>query len=105
DMVLNHVSEHPGGVIVTAASFDSNCFGVCDLNVIHVAAIPNRLEDAVRESEHHQVLHGLFAEVVINTVNLLFVEDPGYFDVQFFGAREVVPEGLLDDDASPTLSF
>ena len=41
-----------------------------DLDVVHVAAIPERLEDAVAEPEDEQVADRLLAQVVIDAVDL-----------------------------------
>ena len=45
--------------------------GVCDLNVIDVLPVPQRLEDAVGKTKDQQVLHRLFAEIMIDAINLL----------------------------------
>ena len=60
---------------VAAAAFHADGFGHRDLHVVDVAAVPDRLEDSVGEAERHDVLHGLFAEIVIDAVDLLFVGD------------------------------
>src|SRR5260370_16458801 len=36
---------------------------------------PDGLKDAVAEAKHHEVLYGLFAEIVINAVNLPLFQD------------------------------
>lgn len=48
-----------------------------------------------------QVLHELFAQVVVDPVNLLLREGLSYDPVQLVAALRVVPEGLLDDYADP----
>ena len=40
-----------------------------------VSAMPNRLKDEVAESEDQDVANGLFAEVVVNAVDLTLAED------------------------------
>ena len=66
----------PAVVVVAAAALDADRLGDGDLHVVDVAAVPDRLEDAVGEAEDHQVLDGLLAEVVIDAVDLLLVEAP-----------------------------
>ena len=43
--------------------------------MINVAAIPDRLEDAVGKTKGHDVLHRLFAQVVIDAVDLLLISE------------------------------
>ena len=72
-----------------------------DLHVVDVAAVPDRLEHAVAEPEHQQVLDGLLPEIVIDAVDLLFVEMLVREAIERARAVEVGAERLLDDDAAP----
>ncbi len=45
-----------------------------DLHVVDVLRVPQRLEDAVGEAQHQQVLHRLLAEVVVDAVGLALGE-------------------------------
>ena len=74
---------------------------ICD--VVDVVAVPDGLEDAVGEAEDEDVLDGLFAEVVVDAEDLVFVEDGVDLVVELDGGVEVVAEGLLDDDADAAL--
>src|SRR5204863_6257591 len=74
-----------------------------NLHVVNVSAIPNRLVNPVGEAKDQQVLDGLFAQVMINAKDLLLVENTRHLAVQLPGAREVAPEGFLNDDARPVL--
>ena len=73
-----------------------------DLHVIDVTVIPERLENRVGEAQHHDVLRGLLAEVVVDAVGVLLGE--GSFDhlIEPLRAGQVGAEWLLDDDARPT---
>src|SRR4029077_15283058 len=51
-MVLHHVTQGAGFFIVRSAVFYPDRFGGSDLHVIHIATVPDRLEDAVSKSEH-----------------------------------------------------
>src|SRR5437879_7643435 len=101
-MVLHDVAHRAGAVVVAGAFFDPDRFGSGDLNMIDVLTRPDRLEDAVREAEHEDVLDGLFAEVVIDPKDLVlaehFLDDAG----EVHRALEVVPIRLLHHDARPT---
>ncbi len=70
----NHVAQSTGSIEVAATHLDANGFGIGDGDVIDVTAVPDGLEDAVAEAEDHDVLHGLFAEVMVDAVNLFFRE-------------------------------
>ena len=70
-MVLDHVAQHAGLVVVAAALADVDFLGHGDLHVVDVVAVPHRLENRVGEPQHEQVLHRLFAEIVVDAVDLL----------------------------------
>ena len=53
-----------------------------DLDMVDVIAIPDRLEHAVGKAQHQDVLHRLLAEVMIDPVNLVLVDDLEQFVVQ-----------------------
>ncbi len=67
--------------------------------MVDVVAVPHRLEDGVGEAEDHDVLDGLFAQVVIDAIDLAFVEDLVDLRVERLRAGQIVAERLLDDDA------
>src|SRR5262249_11511639 len=73
--------------------------------MVDVAAIPDRFENRVVETEDHDVLHGFFAEVVINAVNLALVENALDLAVQGLGGIEIVSEGFFDDDTPKPTTF
>ena len=75
-MVLNHVAQSAGFLVVRAAAFHADRFGRRDLDVVDIAAIPERLENTVAEAERQDVLNGFFAEVMIDAVDVDFVEEP-----------------------------
>src|SRR5581483_3368404 len=60
---------------------------------------PDGLEDEVGEAQDHQVLDGLFAEIMIDAKGRIFVEISGQLLVDFARAREVMSDRLLDNDA------
>ena len=105
EVVLHDVAHRASPVVVGAAPLDADILRHRDLNVIDVASIPDRLEDAVRKAEDHDVLHGLLAEVVVDPVDLRLREDGVQLAIQGLGTREIVPERLLDDHAFPALGL
>ena len=102
-MVGNHVAKGAGGFVEAAAMLDANGFAGGDLHVVDVITIPKRLDDVVRKAKDHQVLDGLFAEVVVDAIDLIFSENLFQVVVQLDGGSEVMTEGLFDDDASPVM--
>ena len=94
-MVLNHVAQRPGLVVVAAAMADADRLGDGDLHVVDVAPVPDRLEQGVGEAKGEQVLHRLLAQVVVDAVDLALGEEPGQGGIELPRRREVVAEGLL----------
>ena len=61
-------------------------------------AVPDRLEESVREAQVHDVLHRLLAQEVVDPEEALLGEDRGQPLVQLTRRGEVGPERLLDDE-------
>ena len=101
DVVLHHVADGARLVVIAAAAADAEAFGDGDLDVVDIIAVPDRLEDAVAKAEDQDVLHRLFAEVVVDAVDLLLLEDALQLVVELLGAGKVLAEGLFDDEAGP----
>src|SRR5258705_13833967 len=104
-MVLDHIADGAGAVIVATATLHADLFGHQNLHVVDVAAIPERLEDAVAEPEGQNVLDGLFAQIVVDPVDLAFVEHAQYLAVERLSACQVAPKWLLDNNARPPDPF
>ena len=103
EMILDHVAQRAGFLVVGAASLDADRLRGRDLHVVHVAPVPQRLEDAVAEAEGEDVLHRFLAQVVIDAVYVHLREHRVKALIQGDRAAEVVPERLLDHDAPPAL--
>ena len=73
-MILKHVADNAGFVVVPSAGFYADRFGGGNLHMIDVAPIPDRLEHGIGEAEYHDVLHGFFAEIVIDPIDLFFIQ-------------------------------
>ena len=99
DVVLHDVAQGAGLLVEAAPMADAERFADGDLDVVDVAAVPDRLVDGVGEAQGEDVLDRLLPEVVVDAVHLLLGE-PGVHDrVEVARARPVVPVRLLDDDA------
>ena len=73
-MVLEHVPHDARFLVVLAPLLDADALRGGDLHVVHVLAVPERLEDRVGEPEHQEVLDRLLAQVVIDAVHLVLGE-------------------------------
>jgi len=74
-MVRHHVAQRAGLVVEAAAVTDADLFVDRDLYVVDMIAIPDRFEHAVGEAQHQDVLHGLLAEVMIDPVDLMLIQE------------------------------
>ena len=98
EVVLHDVPQAADAVVERAAALDAERLGHRHLHALDVIAVPDRLEQRVREAEHHQVLHGLLAEEVVDAVDRVLGEVLVQERVELDRAGEVAPERLLDDD-------
>ena len=99
DVVLDDVPHRPDRVVEVAAVFDVEVLGHRDLDRGDEVAVPDRLEDGVREPQVEDVLDGHLPEEVVDPEDLGLVDQLVQLGVQLAGGREVVSERLLDDDA------
>ena len=98
-MALHHVAQCAGLVVELATPFDTQLLRDRDLHVTDTPAPPQRLEQRVAETQRNQVLHRLFAEVVIDAVDLLLGEYRADTAVDELGGGPVVAQRLLQHDA------
>jgi len=73
-VVLNHVPQLACLIEVAPTAFDTDLLGHGDFHVGDVVLVPLGLEQAVGETQGDQVLDGLFAQVVVDTVGTVFRE-------------------------------
>jgi len=66
-----------------------------------VVAVPDRLEHAVGEAQHQNVLHRLLAEIVIDPVNLVFIDELEQFAVQRPRGSQIGAERLFHHQPPP----
>ena len=100
-MVLEHVAQQAGLVVVAGPVLHPEGFGDGELDVVDVMAVPDRLEDQVREAEHHDVLHRVLAQIVVDPVDLVLFEIAVQLDIQFFGGGGVAAERLFQHHVPP----
>ncbi len=97
DVVLHHIAERAGLLVVPRARSDALFLGHRDLHVIDVSLIEERLENAVCEPQDEDVLDRFLAEIVIDAEDLPFVEHFGDRIVDRERARQVASDRFLDD--------
>ena len=73
-MVLHDVAKEAFFFKEVAARADADLFGDSDLHMVDVFIIPERFEDGVGKAEDQEILNGFFAEVMVDSIGLGFVE-------------------------------
>ena len=74
-VILDHVANRAGLLVELAAPLDAEVLGHRDLDAGDVVAVPDRLEERVREAEIQQVLHRLLAQVMVDAEDRALVEN------------------------------
>src|SRR5262249_8956341 len=98
-VVLDHVAQGADLLVEAAAAFDAEVLGHRDLDALDVVAVPDGLEERVREAEVQEVLDRLLTEIVVDAEDRGFRQHRMQDPVELLGRRQVAPEGLFDDDA------
>ena len=62
--------------------------------------VPQGLEQHIPEADRHQVLHCLFAEIMVDPVDLFLVEMQCQRCVQRLRRRQIAPERFFDNDTA-----
>ena len=103
-MVLHYVAQCACCLIKGSAAFNADTLRGRDLDVVDVVAVPHVFEDAIGKTEHQNVLHRLFAKVVVDAKDLIFTEHLVHLVVQRPSRLQIVAERLFDDNADPVFS-
>src|SRR5579885_1870232 len=103
-MVLHHIADRSRLLIISAAALNTDIFCHRDLHMIDITPVPDRLKDAVSQAEDQDILHRLFAEIVVDAVDLFLAKDLAHLAIELFGRGEIVSKGFFDDDARPALA-
>ena len=100
-VVLHHVAQRSGVVVIAAAMLDAHLFGHGDGHIVHVTPVPDRLEERIGKAEGQNVLHRFLAQIMVNAENLGFLEIGGENGVQGAGGFQVVADRFLDHNPRP----
>src|SRR5689334_5533979 len=104
-MVLNHVADCPRSFIVATSAFYPNSLSSCNLYMIDIMVIPNRLKQSVAEAEDQNILYCLLTQVVINPVYLTFFENCANVFVQCTSRFQIVSKRLFNNHTPPVTVF
>src|SRR5579863_4711180 len=96
-MILHDVANRANSVVKTAPAFHTEIFRHRDLHAFDVMAIPERLDEGIRESEHQQVVHGPLPEIMIDAEYARLVESRAQRRVQLTRGREIPAKRLFED--------
>ena len=99
-VVLDHVAHGAGAVVKARAAAHAHALGHRDLDALDVRAAPQRLKNRVAKAQHHEVLHRLFAEVVVDAEDLRFLEVAAHFVVDLTRRGQVVAQGFFQHHAA-----
>src|SRR5436190_20589494 len=100
-MVGDHVAQCAGGIVIIRSLIDSLHLRGGDLYMVDVTPVPDRLEDSVAKAKDEDVLDRLFAEIMVDAINLPLAEHLLDFGIQAAGRFEIIAERLLDNHATP----
>ena len=100
-MIRHHIAQRTGRFIECAAMLDADGFRHGDLHVIDIVVVPQRFEESVGEAKRQDVLHGFFAEIVIDSVDLILVQTCANLAIERVRRFQIVTERLFDDHSSP----
>ena len=65
-VVLHHVAQRAGALVIIGAALQPDRLGDGDLHVVDVRRVPQRLEQHVGEPQREQVLDRLLAEIMVD---------------------------------------
>ena len=102
-MILEHVTQDSGSIVIAAAVLDIDQFKHTDLHALDVCSIPDRLKHRVGETEEEDILRCLLSKVMVNAVDLMFAKYCVQSAIQLDCACQVMPKGLLNDDPLPAM--
>lgn len=98
-MVLDHVPQGTGVVIVAAPGFNAQPFSQGNLDIFNRVGVPNPLKQGVAKTQGQDILHHFLTQVVVDPEDLVFSKRIADLLVQDFRAGQVSPEWLFNHQA------
>ena len=102
-VVLHDVTQNASLVKVAGTPANSDVFRKRDLYVVNIPVVPDRLEKSVGKAHEQDVLHRLFAEIVVYAQNLFLTEGIKQLCIEFLSCVKVVPEWFLNQNPLGTV--
>src|SRR5262245_31699129 len=69
--------------------------------MVDITPVPNRFEDRIAEAKDQNILHRLFSQVMIDTINLPLIQHAHDFGIERLCTFQVVTEGFFEDHPPP----
>ena len=101
DSIGDHVAQSACRVEISAALFNADGFRICDLHMVNVSPVPGRLKNRIIETKYQDVLNRLFAQIVVDTIDLIFSEHGLDLPVQASGRFEIMAKWLFNHHPPP----
>ncbi len=73
--------------------------------MVDVSPVPDRFENPICKAENQNVLNSFFAQVVVDAVDLLFIQHLANLFVQFFRRIIIASKWFFNDYAPPAVFF
>ena len=84
EVVLHHIAQGAAFIIIAGALPYPDRFGYGNLHMVDSVIIPLALKNHIGKAQRHQILNGLFTQIMINTIDLIFTENRPNFLADFF---------------------
>ena len=94
-VVLNHIPQLAYFVVVRPSALDAHHLSDGNLHVINTAMIPLTINEAISEAQNQKVLNGLFAQLVINSVDGLLIKVASNRVIHRSGGLEALTDRFL----------
>ena len=104
-MILKHVAQHTGFLIISRTGADSQLFGGNNADISNMMPVPERFKNGVGKPEDKRVLNGFFSKVMINAENLIFPEVLVQNRIQFKGCFKITAERFLNNNPGPAAAL
>src|SRR5690349_8736414 len=82
---------------------DTDRLGNGDLYMVNPIAVPDWLEQTIREAKGHNILHRLLPEEMVDAEDLFLAQIAPDPRIQLARRVDAVAKWLFDNDAAPTL--
>ena len=105
DMILEHVANHTGTVVISAPMAHGDLFCDRDLYMVDVVAVPDRFENRIGEPEYQEILNGFFAEIVVDPKNLILRKYGSDRAIEFFCRLQVASDRFFQNESSRPAGF